>query len=504
MSSLDRSAAADSGAQFVSSVPLETAHGSTNKAHKGEDRVAFLEAGDMLYLMVADGHGGPHVAERASTHLLGEIASEATDETLQSVLRASFLRLHEETQNPQYATAGATLTVVAVNRRTWHLTHANVGDSSAYLVLPTDGVLPASADHRLETCPEERDRVEQAGGKIGRAIHPVSKGPTGPMRAWPGGLAMGRSIGDADCGAWVSCEPSIGDLNIPPDGGWVVLASDGVWDAIGPEAVAKVLRQGHPPGVAAERVAAAAIKARGLRDDTSCIVCMLGNPVTNKSPGSRGFSPFHRRRNKSGEPLDKLDRSGHGADGSCGASEIASSGSSDSLGIIDDQEITPPGGNEIPAPGSSSATPEKQDASVKGGRLFHGFSFTTSPKNSFTASPAESPDASPLPARHDISKRVSAKWGSDDEPMSPAKVYGTSPSKPGNSLMKVLGRKSRKGYGSGSASGEASPAPSPDNSVHDGAPSPSSSIGSDMDALSLAGTVRISVSTRSQGNDDSQ
>ena len=263
------------GARSSGSALLETAHGSTNKTLKGEDRVTFLEAGDMLYLMVADGHGGarrslallqraiiwrpgltpwprpksaragPHVAERASTHLLSEIASEATEETLQSVLTSSFLRLHEEAQNPRYATAGATLTVVAVNRRTWQLTHANVGDSSAYLVLPTDGELAASADHRLESCPEERERVLEAGGKIGRAIHPVSKGPTGPMRAWPGGLAMGRSIGDADCGAWVLAEPSVGELNVPPEGGWVVLASDGVWDAIGPDAVAKVLPP-HP------------------------------------------------------------------------------------------------------------------------------------------------------------------------------------------------------------------------------------------------------------------
>ena len=31
--------------------------------------------------------------------------------------------------------------------------------------------------------------------------------PVGPQRVWPGGLAMGRTLGDASAGAVVTCEP---------------------------------------------------------------------------------------------------------------------------------------------------------------------------------------------------------------------------------------------------------------------------------------------------------
>ena len=73
-------------------------------------------------------------------------------------------------------------------------------------------------------------------------------------------------------------------------------------------------------------------------------------------------------------------------------------------------------------------------------------------------------------------------------------------SKPGNSLMKVLGRKgTRKGPTSsdGGSRGD-SPMPSPESSVHEGAASPSSSIGSEMEIL--AGRVSIAVGGKQGDN----
>jgi len=79
-------------------------------------------------------------------------------------------------------------------------------------------------------------------------------------------------------------------------------------------------------------------------------------------------------------------------------------------------------------------------------------------------------------------------------------------SKPGNSLMKVLGRKgTRKGSASsdGGVSRGDSPLPSPESSVHEGAASPSSSIdGSEMEVL--AGRVNIAVSVGGKQGDNSQ
>ena len=64
------------------------------------------------------------------------------------------------------------------------------------------------------------------------------------MRAWPGGLAIARSIGDVDCGDFVSPQPDVRTVPAPASG-FVILGSDGVWDALsltcGPEIPQHVL-----------------------------------------------------------------------------------------------------------------------------------------------------------------------------------------------------------------------------------------------------------------------
>ena len=39
--------------------------------------------------------------------------------------------------------------------------------------------------------------------------------PVGPQRVWPGGLAMGRTLGDASAGAVVTCEPEARQVLLP-------------------------------------------------------------------------------------------------------------------------------------------------------------------------------------------------------------------------------------------------------------------------------------------------
>ena len=85
---------------------------------------------------------------------------------------------------------------------------------------------------------EERHRIKQSGGKIKRMKNEKGQ-PVGPWRVWkPGcqypGIAMSRSIGDevaTDLG--VIGEPMIKTLEIQPGRDrYVILGSDGVWDAI--------------------------------------------------------------------------------------------------------------------------------------------------------------------------------------------------------------------------------------------------------------------------------
>lgn len=54
--------------------------------------------------------------------------------------------------------------------------------------------------------------------------------PVGPLRVWPGGLAMSRTIGDLEGGDAVTAEPEVRQISIPSTGARLILASDGLWD----------------------------------------------------------------------------------------------------------------------------------------------------------------------------------------------------------------------------------------------------------------------------------
>ena len=54
---------------------------------------------------------------------------------------------------------------------------------------------------------------------------------SGPLRLWPGGLAMGRSLGDADCGDAILPEPAIEIVEICADA-TILVCSDGVWGSL--------------------------------------------------------------------------------------------------------------------------------------------------------------------------------------------------------------------------------------------------------------------------------
>ena len=92
--------------------------------------------------------------------------------------------------------SGATATIVIVNGRC--VTTAAVGDSLATVDVG-GGAPPArlTAEHRLDTSAPERDRIRAAGGEVRATAFEDGK-PVGPLRVWPGGLAVSRSVGDRD------------------------------------------------------------------------------------------------------------------------------------------------------------------------------------------------------------------------------------------------------------------------------------------------------------------
>ena len=87
-----------------------------------------------------------------------------------------------------------------------------------------------SLDHRPERIDEE-SRIRKLGGKL---IY------WGRWRV-EGVLAVSRSIGDVSLQPFVTAEPEIIEKNIEPEDEYLVLASDGLWDVMENEYVAKMV-----------------------------------------------------------------------------------------------------------------------------------------------------------------------------------------------------------------------------------------------------------------------
>ncbi|KAL3830874.1 hypothetical protein ACJIZ3_019676 [Penstemon smallii] len=164
-------------------------------------------------------------------------------------------------------TSGTTATFVIVDG--WTVTVASVGDSRCILDAQGGAVSELTVDHRLEE-------------------------NIGPLRCWPGGLCLSRSIGDMDVGEFIVPIPHVKQVKLSSVGGRLIIASDGVWDALSSEMAAKSCR-GLPAELAAKLVVKEALKKRGLKDDTTCLVVDI-IPPDNAPPSS--IPPHSKKYNK--------------------------------------------------------------------------------------------------------------------------------------------------------------------------------------------------------------
>jgi len=210
-----------------------------------------------------------------------EMWTEVASRVAAGALKGCFERLND-TFNLKQQPSGCTGTLAL--QVGWSLAVASVGDSLA-LVDVAHEVLQISGDHRLDRSTTERERVLATGDVIARSALPtdeddVSAGSSdaakggkgvGPLRVWPGGLAMSRTIGDAAAGGSVIPTPEVRQITIPRTGCRMIVASDGLWDAMSLKAAAHAAR-GSVPTTAAGLLVKGACKARGQRDDVTVIV----------------------------------------------------------------------------------------------------------------------------------------------------------------------------------------------------------------------------------------
>ena len=134
-----------------------------------------------------------------------------------------------------------------------------------------DGHEELSTSHRLAENSDEQARLRAKNVDLGRALD-ADGWPGGPLRAWPGGLAVTRGIGDADCAPIVSCEPACATVGAPASGGLLVACSDGVWDTLSIGEAAKHLAAStriHSPARAATKLVTRAVSKYGILVGTS-------------------------------------------------------------------------------------------------------------------------------------------------------------------------------------------------------------------------------------------
>ncbi|CAN4108859.1 unnamed protein product [Withania somnifera] len=259
-------------------------YGQAALAKKGEDyfliktdcqRVPGNPLTSFSVFAIFDGHNGISAAIFAKENLLNNVLSAipqgvSREEWLQALPRAlvaGFVKTDIEFQQ-KGETSGTTVTFVVIDG--WTITVASVGDSRCILDTQGGVVSLLTVDHRLEENEEERQRVTASGGEVGR-LNVFGGNEVGPLRCWPGGLCLSRSIGDTDVGEFIVPIPHVKQVKISNAGGRLIIASDGIWDALSSDSAAQSCR-GLPAELAAKLVVKEALRSRGLKDDTTCLV----------------------------------------------------------------------------------------------------------------------------------------------------------------------------------------------------------------------------------------
>eukprot|EP00803_Ostreobium_quekettii_P005701 evm.model.scf_1375.5 EVM.evm.TU.scf_1375.5 scf_1375:26494-30018(-) len=230
------------------------------------------------FYVVCDGHGGADAANFVKAELAGCLMDEedlAVD--FKKALGSAFQRVDaafaRAVDAGRACPSGTTALAAAVIGSS--IVVANAGDCRAVLCRAGRAQVLTN-DHR-PSCPSERERVLAAGGTI------TSDGYLN------GDLSVSRAIGDfhlpgmkdGSAGPLI-CRPEIVEVGIDDDCEFLVLASDGVFDAMTAHTVVAVARRelgrSNDPGRASQEVVDRALAADVLDNVTVLTVCLRSEP----------------------------------------------------------------------------------------------------------------------------------------------------------------------------------------------------------------------------------
>ena len=191
---------------------------------------------------------------------------------------------------------GCMLTVCALNRTRNEVTTCQVGVAAACLFARgRNHEQPLTEDHRLATSASEQRRLQEMGVSLAPGLD-ANGAPSGPLRAWPGGLTCARALGNLGPAAFpaVSPVPSCSIVTVPPSGGDLFIGSYGVWGELLGSQIASLARA-SPSADTATRLIVESAAAQHTSyyqdgygiplDDATCVILRIG--MVKKQRNSR-------------------------------------------------------------------------------------------------------------------------------------------------------------------------------------------------------------------------
>jgi serine/threonine protein phosphatase PrpC len=214
---------------------------------------------------IFDGHGGNSTA-RLCVKRYPEIFKKCLLENpfdYEQALKKSFLLMDKEIEKSNGMEVGNTATVVFINNKLLYC--ANVGDSSCCLIGKTAEFI--SVDHKCKN-KKEAKRIEKEGGRI-------------EEDRLNGILCITRGLGDFDLkNKGLIADPHVVKRLIDHSLDYCVIASDGVWDVLSPDDVAKITQDHNIDDLA--KIIVETAKNKGSEDNISCIVIELNRRLSSK------------------------------------------------------------------------------------------------------------------------------------------------------------------------------------------------------------------------------
>jgi len=229
------------------------------------------QLGGLAYVGVFDGHGGGLCATFLQ-HSLHEMIVSQRDFTsnVRGAVSRAFLEANEmacDLLRRHGDDSGATALIALFDSRSRRMLVAHTGDSRCVVSLRDGGAVPLTRDHRVSR-PDEHARISAAGGCI-------------VNRRLNGILQVSRSFGDvihrnasAACQT-LSAAPEVTIRNLQPQDELVILASDGLWDAMDSQLAVSFIRHELATHHDVQRAAAAVTQEAIRRGSTDNVTVVL-------------------------------------------------------------------------------------------------------------------------------------------------------------------------------------------------------------------------------------